>query len=98
MRHIKGDEYVRAVRRRIILRRLQHLVVPRHVQRAGAVLAVAERAAGLGWHTVDVTASPLPGPSGNVEYFLRLRGQTEGALDGEALRDAVRRAVAEGPQ
>ena len=35
--------------------------------------AVARRAAELGWHTVDVTASPLPGPSGNVEYFLRLR-------------------------
>ena len=66
--------------------------------RAGAVLAVAERAGGLGWHTVDVTASPLPGPSGNVEFFLRLRGHTEGALTGEALHDAVHRAVAAGPQ
>ena len=27
----------------------------------------------LDWHTVGVTASPLPGPSGNVEYFLWLR-------------------------
>ena len=66
--------------------------------RAGAVLAVAERAAGLGWHTVDVTASPLPGPSGNVEYFLRLRAHSEAALTDEALRDAVCRAVEEGPQ
>src|ERR1700710_746089 len=30
--------------------------------RAGSVLGVAHRAAELGWHTVDVTASPLPGP------------------------------------
>ena len=41
--------------------------------RADAVLTVANRAAELNWQTVDVTASPLPGPSGNVEYFLRLR-------------------------
>ena len=66
--------------------------------RAGAVTAVAERAAALGWHTVSVAASPLPGPSGNVEYFLLLRGQPEAALTGDALRDSVHRAVAEGPQ
>ena len=41
--------------------------------RAESVLTVARRAAELDWFTVDVTASPLPGPSGNVEYFLRLR-------------------------
>ena len=41
--------------------------------RADAVLAVARRAAELQWQTVGVTASPLPGPAGNVEYFLRLR-------------------------
>jgi 23S rRNA (cytidine1920-2'-O)/16S rRNA (cytidine1409-2'-O)-methyltransferase len=41
--------------------------------RAGAVLAVARRAAELDWHTVGVAASPLPGPSGNVEFFLWLR-------------------------
>jgi 23S rRNA (cytidine1920-2'-O)/16S rRNA (cytidine1409-2'-O)-methyltransferase len=41
---------------------------------------------------LGVTASPLPGPSGNVEYFLWLR---HGA---PALRDEeLRRAVAEGP-
>lgn len=66
--------------------------------RAGAVLGVAGRAAELGWHTVGVTASPLPGPSGNVEYFLRLRAETDSALRGPALADAVTRAVAEGPQ
>ena len=66
--------------------------------RADAVLAVARRAAELHWHTVDVTASPLPGPSGNVEYFLHLRAHTESALEGARLDEAVRRAVAEGPQ
>lgn len=66
--------------------------------RVDAVTAVARRAAQLGWPASDVTASPLPGPSGNVEYFLRLRTRTPESLDGVALDDAVRRAVVEGPQ
>ncbi|GLP84062.1 TlyA family RNA methyltransferase [Mycobacterium antarcticum] len=66
--------------------------------RADAVLSVARRAADLGWHPVDVTSSPLPGPSGNVEFFLRLRATTDSPLRGESLEDAVRRAVEEGPQ
>ena len=66
--------------------------------RGDAVLAVAARAAGLGWQTVGVTASPLPGPSGNVEYFLWLRADTDRELTGDELDAAVRRAVAEGPQ
>lgn len=66
--------------------------------RADAVLAVARRAVELGWHTVAVAPSPLPGPSGNVEYFLRLRAQTRDALTGDVLSSAVRSAVAEGPQ
>jgi 23S rRNA (cytidine1920-2'-O)/16S rRNA (cytidine1409-2'-O)-methyltransferase len=66
--------------------------------RTESVLAVAHRAAELGWHTVDVTASPLPGPSGNVEYFLRLRASTDRPLVGDALAEAVANAVAEGPQ
>lgn len=65
--------------------------------RAQAVLAVAERATALGWSPVNVAASPLPGPSGNVEYFLHLRSQGT-ALTGAALEQAVTRAVAEGPQ
>jgi len=66
--------------------------------RAEAVLAVARRAAELAWQTVGVTASPLPGPSGNVEFFLHLRARTDNPLQGEPLEQAVRRAVAEGPQ
>ncbi|HZU45760.1 MAG TPA: TlyA family RNA methyltransferase [Mycobacterium sp.] len=66
--------------------------------RRESVLAVARRAEELGWHTVNVTASSLPGPSGNVEYFLWLRAQAKRPLSGEALADAVRHAVDEGPQ
>jgi 23S rRNA (cytidine1920-2'-O)/16S rRNA (cytidine1409-2'-O)-methyltransferase len=66
--------------------------------RGEAVLGVSRRAAGLGWQTLAAVASPLPGPSGNVEYFLRLRAQTDDALVGADLDAAVRRAVAEGPQ
>jgi 23S rRNA (cytidine1920-2'-O)/16S rRNA (cytidine1409-2'-O)-methyltransferase len=66
--------------------------------RVDSVLSVARRAGELGWHLLDVTASPLPGPSGNVEYFLWLRSQTERPLAGAALEAAVQRAVEEGPQ
>jgi len=66
--------------------------------RADAVLAVARRADELGWRAVDVTASPLPGPSGNVEYFLWLRAETDRGLSRDGLVAAVQRAVAEGPQ
>jgi 23S rRNA (cytidine1920-2'-O)/16S rRNA (cytidine1409-2'-O)-methyltransferase len=41
--------------------------------RARAVLDVAEAAQGLGLGVAGVTVSPLPGPSGNIEYFLWLR-------------------------
>jgi 23S rRNA (cytidine1920-2'-O)/16S rRNA (cytidine1409-2'-O)-methyltransferase len=61
--------------------------------RAEAVTSVGEAAAALGLGVRGVTASPLPGPAGNVEYFVWLR---RGAppLDDEDLR----RAMAEGPQ
>jgi 23S rRNA (cytidine1920-2'-O)/16S rRNA (cytidine1409-2'-O)-methyltransferase len=64
---------------------------PEH--RAEAVRRVAEQAAGLGLGVQGVTASPLPGPSGNVEFFLWLRAGAP-PLDDEALQVAV----AEGPQ
>ncbi|MET7798656.1 TlyA family RNA methyltransferase [Streptomyces decoyicus] len=61
--------------------------------RAEAVRAVARRAAELEFGVLGVTASPLPGPSGNVEYFLWLRAGAP-ALDPAD----VDRAVAEGPR
>lgn len=52
-----------------------------------AVAAVADAAAVRGWGARQVTPSPLPGPSGNVEFFLWLRrGPAELA---PADRDAV---------
>jgi 23S rRNA (cytidine1920-2'-O)/16S rRNA (cytidine1409-2'-O)-methyltransferase len=41
--------------------------------RARAVLDVAAAAATCGLGVAGVTASPLPGPSGNIEFFLWLR-------------------------
>ena len=56
-------------------------------------VVVAARGAGLALH--GVTASPLPGPSGNVEYFLWLRA---GATGPDADAERVRRAVEAGPR
>jgi len=61
--------------------------------RADAVLQVVHAAGELGWGLRGVLASPLPGPSGNVEYFAWLRS---GAV-GEDATEQVRRAVEEGP-
>jgi 23S rRNA (cytidine1920-2'-O)/16S rRNA (cytidine1409-2'-O)-methyltransferase len=41
--------------------------------RAEAVSGIAAAAAARGWGARAVTVSPLPGPSGNVEFFLWLR-------------------------
>jgi 23S rRNA (cytidine1920-2'-O)/16S rRNA (cytidine1409-2'-O)-methyltransferase len=54
---------------------------------------VAAAAAALGLGVAGLVASPLPGPSGNVEYFLWLR---RGAPDLHA--DELDQAIAEGPQ
>ena len=48
-------------------------VVREPALRAGAVQTVAEAAAAHGLGVGGVTASPLPGPAGNVEYLLLLR-------------------------
>jgi 23S rRNA (cytidine1920-2'-O)/16S rRNA (cytidine1409-2'-O)-methyltransferase len=57
--------------------------------RAAAVTEVARAAYdGHGLGVLGVTASPLPGPMGNVEYFLWLRGGAP-PLDEQALRQAV---------
>jgi 23S rRNA (cytidine1920-2'-O)/16S rRNA (cytidine1409-2'-O)-methyltransferase len=61
--------------------------------RASAVETVARAAADLGLGVRGVTASPLPGPSGNVEYFLWLN------RDAPPLNaDDLRRAIENGPQ
>ena len=61
--------------------------------RVQAIMAVAEagQAAGLG--CAGITASPLPGPNGNVEYFLWLHAGAAGVRE-----DDIARAVAEGPR
>jgi len=61
--------------------------------RAEAVAGVAAAAAGHGLGTAGVVASPLPGPAGNVEYFLWLR---RGAPPLE--RDRLDQAIDDGPQ
>ena len=61
--------------------------------RAETVRTVAWQAGALGLGVLGVTASPLPGPSGNVEYFLHLRRGAPPLDDEDLLR-----AVAAGPQ
>jgi 23S rRNA (cytidine1920-2'-O)/16S rRNA (cytidine1409-2'-O)-methyltransferase len=61
--------------------------------RAEAVSAVARAAAARGLGVAGVTASPLPGPAGNVEYFLWLR---RGAPP--LGRGALEQAITGGPQ
>jgi 23S rRNA (cytidine1920-2'-O)/16S rRNA (cytidine1409-2'-O)-methyltransferase len=61
--------------------------------REAAVAGVAAAAQQAGLGVRGIVASPLPGPSGNVEYFLWLR-RTAPPLDPAALR----RAITEGPQ
>ncbi|RNL79275.1 TlyA family RNA methyltransferase [Nocardioides marmorisolisilvae] len=48
-------------------------VVRDPAHRAEAVQGIADAAAERGWGAVGVAVSPLPGPSGNVEFFLWLR-------------------------
>lgn len=60
--------------------------------RAEAVNAVAGSAARRGWGARAVTTSPLPGPSGNVEFFLWLR-RGEACIDAAAIEQAVRDQV-----
>jgi 23S rRNA (cytidine1920-2'-O)/16S rRNA (cytidine1409-2'-O)-methyltransferase len=67
---------------------------PEH--RVRAVVEVAAVGAGLGWGTAGAVASPLPGPAGNVEFFLWLR--QDAAPTAEAVEQMVRRAVDEGPR
>jgi 23S rRNA (cytidine1920-2'-O)/16S rRNA (cytidine1409-2'-O)-methyltransferase len=60
------------------------------------VLDVARYAAELGLAVAGVTPSPLPGPSGNVEFFLWLRrgGDAGAGVDEERVRTIVAGATA----
>ena len=60
--------------------------------RAEAVLDVAAAAAELGLGVAGVTASPLPGPSGNVEFFVWFRRDAR-----PADRAQIEEVVAAGP-
>ena len=60
--------------------------------RASAVAAVADGAARRGWGARAVTTSPLPGPSGNVEYFLWLR-RGEATIGADEIAAEVRRTA-----
>ena len=60
--------------------------------RVDAVMTVARAAVGLGLVVAGVVASPLPGPSGNIEYFLWLhRGVATDAED--VLRSSIEAVV-----
>ncbi len=61
--------------------------------RAGAVRAVCAAAWSLGLGVRGVTASPLPGPSGNVEYFVWFRRGAPPLDDAD-----LSRAIEAGPQ
>jgi 23S rRNA (cytidine1920-2'-O)/16S rRNA (cytidine1409-2'-O)-methyltransferase len=66
-------------------------VVPRPDLHAEAVRRVAEAGDELGWGAHAVVRSPLPGPAGNVEYFLWLRPGTR-----TLTADVIDRSVAGG--
>ena len=61
--------------------------------RLGAIEEVARGAWEVGLGVAGVTASPLPGPSGNVEYFLWLNRSAA-----QLTREVAEAAIAQGPQ
>jgi 23S rRNA (cytidine1920-2'-O)/16S rRNA (cytidine1409-2'-O)-methyltransferase len=67
-----------------VVRNLEH--------RADAVATVAAAAQRLGWGMAGVGPSPLPGPAGNVEFFLWLR-RSASPSDDAANRAAIEQAV-----
>ncbi|MFY9805811.1 MAG: TlyA family RNA methyltransferase [Pseudonocardiaceae bacterium] len=64
--------------------------------RAQAILDVLAVSTALGFSLVDAIASPLPGPAGNVEYFLWLRRDATDPL--RLAEELVHAAVRRGPQ
>jgi len=63
--------------------------------RTEAVVAVATAAADRGWGAQAVTTSPLPGPAGNLEYFLWLRRAAPRVTD-DRIEQEVRRTAPPG--
>jgi len=70
-----------------------HGVVRSPDVRAEAVRSVCQTAWSLGLGVLGVTASPLPGPAGNVEYFAWFRRGAPPLDEAE-----LRRAIEAGPQ
>nr|NLD40911.1 TlyA family RNA methyltransferase [Actinomycetales bacterium] len=62
-----------------------------------SVAAVVAAAAVQGLDCWAVAASPLPGPAGNVEYFVALRANHPGPLTGAHLAAAIAQAIHNGP-
>jgi 23S rRNA (cytidine1920-2'-O)/16S rRNA (cytidine1409-2'-O)-methyltransferase len=67
-------------------------VVRDTTDRSDSVKRVAEAAGTLGLGVQGITASPLPGPAGNVEYFVWLRRGAPPLRE-----DQLQRAIEEGP-
>ena len=65
-----------------------------HVETVEAVAGCAIR---TGLDIVAVEASPLPGPSGNVEYFLHMRASHPAPIAHEDLHSRIVEAVERGP-
>lgn len=72
-------------------------VVRDPAQHVETVEAVADSARGLGLDIHAVEASPLPGPSGNVEYFLAMRAGHPAPIPVQDLHDRIVDAVDRGP-
>ncbi|MBN9619695.1 MAG: 16S/23S rRNA (cytidine-2'-O)-methyltransferase, partial [Actinobacteria bacterium] len=66
-------------------------VVRDPTHRADAVIEVAAAAARLGWPAHGVARSSLPGPSGNVEFFLWLRRADQPSVSDEEIMAIVTR-------
>lgn len=78
-------------------------VVTSNALRKSVVVDVALQAITLGCEVVACTASPLPGPQGNVEYFLALHKTSAGqATDSQSQRERIEQLVSQaiqaGPQ
>ncbi|MCZ4497843.1 MAG: cytochrome peroxidase [Marmoricola sp.] len=71
-------------------------VVRDPAHRVDAVLRVAEDAAAKGWGAVGVAVSPLPGPAGNVEFFLWLRSGSPTIGEADISTEVSRSVISSG--